>query len=84
MAIDKDRKTAWLSEPGRATPKMLSIDMKNLKHTDRVTVWTPDAKQNAPIRMTLEGSDDGRLWFRLAATQPDAKLDAVDSGVPAR
>ncbi len=74
MAIDKDRKTAWLSEPDGATPKVLSVDMKNLKRTDRVTVWTPDAKQNAPIRMTLEGSDDGRLWFRLAATHPDAKL----------
>lgn len=74
MAIDKDKKTAWLSEPDGATPKVLSIDMKNLKRADRVTVSTPDAKQNAPIRMTLEGSDDGRLWFRLAATHPDAKL----------
>ena len=74
MAIDKDRKTTWLSEPDGATPKVLSIDMKNLKRTDRVTVWTPDPKQNAPIRMTLEGSDDGRLWFRLAATHPDPKI----------
>jgi TolA-binding protein len=74
MAIDKDRKTAWVSEPDGVTPKLLSIDMKNLKNTDRVTVWTPDAKQNTPIRVTLEGSDDGRLWFRLASTHPDAKL----------
>jgi TolA-binding protein len=70
MAIDKDRKSTWLSEPDGATPKMLTIDMKALKRTDRVTVWTPDPKQNAPIRMTLEGSEDGRLWFRLAATHP--------------
>jgi len=77
MAIDKDRKTFWLSEPDGATPKVLSIDMKNLKATDQVVVWTPDAKQNAPIRMTLEGSDDGRLWFRLAATQPDAKFAPI-------
>ncbi|MDB5306111.1 MAG: Tetratricopeptide 2 repeat protein [Gemmataceae bacterium] len=77
MAIDKDRKTAWLSEPDGATPKVLSIDMKDLKRTDRVTVWTPDPKQNAPIRMTLEGSDDGRLWFRLAATHPDPKVVPV-------
>ncbi len=77
MAIDKDRKTAWISEPDGATPKVLSIDMKDLKQTDRVTVWTPDAKQNAPIRMTLEGSDDGRLWFRLASTHPDPKIAPV-------
>ncbi|MFO0823166.1 MAG: tetratricopeptide repeat protein, partial [Gemmataceae bacterium] len=77
MAIDKDKKTAWLSEPDGVTPKILSIDMKDLKKTDRVTIWTPDAKQNAPIRMTLEGSDDGRLWFRLAATHPDPKVVPV-------
>ena len=76
MAIDKDKKTAWLSEPDGVTPKILSIDMKDLKRTDRVTVWTPDPKQNAPIRMTLEGSDDGRLWFRLGSTHPDAKVVA--------
>ncbi len=77
MAIDKDRKTTWLSEPDGATPKVLSIDMKDLKRTDRVTVWTPDPKRNAPVRMTLEGSDDGRLWFRLASTHPDAKIVPV-------
>ncbi len=73
MAIDKDKKTTWLSEPDGVTPKVLSIDMKDLKRTDRVTVWTPDPQRNAPIRMTLEGSDDGRLWFRLGSTHPDAK-----------
>ncbi len=77
MAIDKDKKTAWLSEPDGVTPKVLSIDMKDLKTTDRVTLWTPDARQNAPIRMTLEGSEDGRLWYRLAATQPDAKVAPI-------
>ncbi|MBA4186723.1 MAG: hypothetical protein C0467_01770 [Planctomycetaceae bacterium] len=77
MAIDKDKKTTWLSEPDGATPKMLSIDMKDLKRTNNVVVWTPNAAQNAPIRMTLEGSDDGRLWFRLAATHPDAKVTPV-------
>lgn len=77
MAIDKDRKTAWLSEPDGVTPKVLSIDMKDLKRTDRVSVWTLDPKRNAPIRMTLEGSDDGRMWFRLASTHPDAKVVPV-------
>ncbi|HEX3151825.1 MAG TPA: tetratricopeptide repeat protein [Gemmataceae bacterium] len=83
MAIDKDRKTAWVSEPDGATPKVLSIDMKDLKRTDKVTIWTPDAKQNAPIRMTLEGSDDGRLWFRLASTHPDAKTAPVAGDIGA-
>lgn len=73
MAIDKDKKTTWLSEPDGATPKSLTVDMKDLKTVDRVTVSTPDATRNAPIRTTLEGSDDGRLWFRLASTHPDAK-----------
>ena len=77
MAIDKDRKTAWLSEPDGVTPKVLSIDMKDLKRTDSVSVWTPDPMRNAPIRMTLEGSDDGRLWFRLAGTHPDPKVVLV-------
>lgn len=77
MAIDKDRKTAWVSEPDGATPKVLSIDMKDLKRTDKVTIWTPDPKQNAPVRVTLEGSEDGRLWFRLAATHPDPKITPV-------
>ncbi|MCZ2340910.1 MAG: tetratricopeptide repeat protein [Bacteroidales bacterium] len=77
MAIDKNRDSSWLSEPDGVTPKFLSIDMKDLKHTDRVTVWTPQADSNAPVRMTLEGSDDGRLWFRLAATQADPPTESV-------
>ncbi len=81
MAIDTDRKTAWLSEPDGVTPKVLSIDMKDLKRTDRVTIWTPDPKRNAPIRVTLEGSDDGRLWFRLASTHPDPKVVPVAGDV---
>ncbi len=67
MAIDKDKKTYWLSEPDGVTPKVLTIDMKDLKRVDRVTVSTPDAKQHAPVRGLLEGSNDGRLWFRLAS-----------------
>ena len=34
---------------------------------DKVTISTPDAKQHAPVRGTLEGSNDGRIWFRLGA-----------------
>jgi TolA-binding protein len=67
MAIDKDKKTYWLSEPDGITPKILTIDMKDLKAVDRITVSTPDPTKNAPVRGTLEGSDDGRLWFKLAS-----------------
>lgn len=77
MAIDKKRESTWLSEPDGVTPKFLAIDMKDLKHTDKVTVWTPKADANAPVRMTLEGSDDGRLWFRLATTQVDPPAEPV-------
>src|SRR5262249_40405999 len=74
MAIDKDPKTFWLSEPDGATPKILTIDMKDLKKVDHVTVSTPDPKKNNPIRGTLEGSDDGRLWFTLASNPADVAV----------
>lgn len=77
MAIDKDPQTTWLSEPDGATPKHLAIDLKDLKHTDTLTLWTPNPDQHAPVRMILQGSDDGRLWFRLAATQPDSTTPPV-------
>ena len=77
MAIDKDFTSTWLSEPDGAAPKHLAVDMKDLKRVDRVTAWTPDAFDHAPVRTTLEGSEDGRLWFRLAATQLDATVQPV-------
>jgi len=77
MAIDKDKKTYWLSEPDGVTPKVLTIDMKDLKTVDRVTVSTPDAKQHAPVRGLLEGSNDGRLWFRLASNPVEAPVPPV-------
>lgn len=77
MAIDKDPKTVWLSEPDGATPKLLSVDMKDLKRVDRVSVWTPDAKQHAPVRMTIEGSSDGKVWHRLATSPGEKPAAAV-------
>ncbi len=77
MAIDKDKKSFWLSEPDGATPKVLTIDMKDLKRVDRVVVSTPDAKQHAPVRGLLEGSNDGRLWFRLASNPIEAATPSV-------
>jgi tetratricopeptide (TPR) repeat protein len=77
MAIDKDKKTYWLSEPDGVTPKVLTIDMKDLKRVDHVTISTPDAKQHSPVRGLLEGSNDGRLWFRLASNPIEAVTPPV-------
>ncbi len=79
MAIDLDKKSYWLAEPDGATPKTLTIDMKDLREVSRVRVETPDAASNAPVRTDLLGSNDGEFWFRLAGfpqrekAQPAAK-----------
>ena len=66
MAIDQDRDSFWLAEPDGATPKTLTIDMKDLKPVSRVSFATPDASNNTPIHAELRGSNDGEFWFRLA------------------
>jgi TolA-binding protein len=70
MAIDQDKETAWLSEPDGATPKWLAVDMKDLKNVSRVTISSPDAKLQAPVRGELRGSHDGKFWFRIASQPP--------------
>jgi TolA-binding protein len=77
MAIDKDRKSFWLSQPDGATPKWLSVDLKDLRKVDSVTITTPDPMQRAPVRGTLEGSNDGRFWFRLGGNPMPAPADPV-------
>ncbi len=66
MAIDRDSKTVWVSEPDGATPKTLTVDMKDLKEVGRARIHTPTLEKNAPIRAALLGSNDGEFWFRLA------------------
>ena len=66
MAIDRDPKSYWISEPDGATPKWLSVDMKDLREVTRARISSPDSKKNAPVRAELLGSRDGELWFRLA------------------
>ena len=66
MAIDLDKDSYWLAEPDGATPKTLTIDMKDLKKVSRVTVTTPDPNANAPVHTQLLGSNDGQFWYRLA------------------
>jgi TolA-binding protein/SOS-response transcriptional repressor LexA len=77
MAIDRDPKTFWLSEPDGAAPKSISVDMKDLKTFDRVTVQSPNAEQQIPVRGDLEASNDGRFWFRLASQPPQAAAEKV-------
>ena len=67
MAIDKDPGTVWLSEPDGATPKWLSVDMKDLKPVSRVTISSPDAKSQTPVRGEVRGSHDGKFWFHIAS-----------------
>jgi TolA-binding protein len=77
MAIDRDPKTYWISEPDGVTPKALTIDMKDLKKVDKVVISTPDPKQHAPVRGTLEGSNDGRIWFHLASNPVRTPVPAI-------
>ncbi len=70
MAIDHSLDTAWRSQPDGAAPKLLSVDMKELRPTETVTLISPQAEDEAPVRMTVRGSHDGRFWFNLASFPP--------------
>jgi TolA-binding protein len=66
MAIDHDPQTSWRSEPDGAAPKSLTIDMKELRPVESVVLSSPEAENEAPVRMRVRGSHDGRFWFNLA------------------
>jgi len=66
MAIDRDPQSYWISEPDGATPKWLSVDMKDLREVTRVRISSLDEKKHSPVRGEVQGSQDGELWFRLA------------------
>jgi len=66
MAIDRDPATFWISEPDGATPKFLTVDMKDLRTVNRVRISSPRADQHIPIRGDIMGSNDGQFWFRIA------------------
>lgn len=70
MAIDRDPKSTWMSQPDGGTPKSLTIDMKDLKKTARVRLAIPEPTKRAPVRGELFGSEDGEFWFRIAS-QPE-------------
>ncbi|MFT5495653.1 MAG: TolA-binding protein [Kiritimatiellia bacterium] len=66
MAIDHDQESMWLSEPDGVTPKWLTIDLKDLRSVSQLTLFTPDTESQAPVRIEVEGSHDGRFWYHLA------------------
>ena len=59
MAIDKDPKTFWSSQPDGAAPKALTVDMKDLYSISRVSIATPSLETNTPVRLELLGSCSG-------------------------
>ncbi|QDU31291.1 tol-pal system protein YbgF [Anatilimnocola aggregata] len=77
MAIDRDPKTTWMSQPDGGTPKSLTIDMKDLKKTARVRVGVADPTKHAPVRADLYGSQDGEFWFRIASQPEKATLPSA-------
>src|SRR5690606_14578325 len=65
------------SEPDGATPKSLTVDMKDLRVVSRLRITTPDAERHAPVRGEIFGSNDGRFWFRIASNPPYAAVENV-------
>ncbi|NIP94555.1 MAG: discoidin domain-containing protein, partial [Akkermansiaceae bacterium] len=81
MAIDHSRDTAWRSEPDGVAPKSLSVDLKELRPVDTITIMSPDPEKEAPVRMHVRGSHDGRFWYTLArfpTPEPDPRLRIGD------
>ena len=87
MAIDHSKDTAWRSEPDGAAPKTLSIDLKELREVDTVTLMSPHAEKESPVRLRLRGSHDGRFWYTLArfpAAEPDPPIAFDDEDMTLR
>ena len=77
MAIDQSKDTVWVSRPDGQTPKVLTVDMKDLYPVSRVRVATPSEEDQAPVRMDIQGSYDGEYWFRVATYPAQAPLKGV-------
>ncbi|MEJ7596175.1 MAG: tetratricopeptide repeat protein, partial [Planctomycetaceae bacterium] len=67
MAIDKNPNTYWQSEPDGATPKTLTVDMKDLRTISRAKFFVPQTGENKPVRAILKASYDGEFWYRVGA-----------------
>ncbi|MFZ9936936.1 MAG: tetratricopeptide repeat protein [Luteolibacter sp.] len=70
MAIDQRRETSWRSEPDGKAPKLLSVDLKEPKPVEHITLESPNADQESPAALSLHGSQDGRFWVQLAQYPP--------------
>ena len=77
MAIDQSKDTVWVSRPDGQTPKILTVDMKDLYSVSRVRVASPSEEDQAPVRMDIQGSYDGEYWFRVATYPSQAALKGV-------
>lgn len=87
MAIDHDEASAWRSEPDGAAPKSLSVDMKELRKVETITLTSPDAEQEAPVRMAVRASHDGRYFYKIAefpTPPPAAAIDFGEAGMSLR
>ena len=82
MAIDKDPNSYWQSEPDGATPKSLTVDMKDLRSISRAKFSVPEELENRPVRAALQASYDGEFWYRVAGhpAVPEALPVAEDYG----
>jgi len=77
MAIDRDPDSYWMSEPDGATPKEITVDMKDLRLVSKVRISTPNPDNQAPVRADLMGSNDGQFWFRVASNPPQKPVQPV-------
>jgi TolA-binding protein len=82
MAIDHDPRSAWRSEPDGAAPKSLAIDMKELREVGEIALTSPDAEREAPVRMVVRGSHDGRFEYTLAEFPSPPVAEPIDFGEP--
>ena len=80
MAIDHNEASAWRSEPDGAAPKSLSVDMKELRQVETITLTSPNAEQEAPVRMVMRGSHDGRYLYKLGEFPAPPPATAIDFG----
>lgn len=67
FAIDQSPDTFWLSEPDGLSPKSLTVDLKALRPVDAITLATPEPAKQTLTQFTLQGSHDGRFFYRLAS-----------------
>ena len=65
-AIDHDPESRWTSEPDGIAPKWLAVDMKDVHPVDTAQFSFGTTPSQAPKRMRLLGSHDGRFLYEVA------------------